>query len=67
MDDLQTYLETIWHRADDDADAARVSLLLDLIAALSDPTVRAFAQSRAEPIARRSGVPPYDEWRAARR
>ncbi len=65
--ELQAYLETLWHRADDDADAARLTLLLDLIEAVPTPEAWAFAGSRAETLARRVGLPDLAKWRAQRR
>ena len=65
--ELQAYLETLWHRVDDDADAARLTLLLDLIEAVPTPETWAFAASRAETLARRVGLTDLAEWRAQRR
>ena len=65
--ELQAYLETLWHRVDDDADAARLTLLLDLIEAVPTPEACAFAASRAETLARRVGLPDLAEWRSGRR
>ncbi len=65
-DELQAYLETLWHHVDDDADAARLPLLLDLIAAVPIPEAWTFAASRAETLARRVGLPDLTEWRSGR-
>ena len=64
--ELQAYLETLWHRVDADADAARLTLLLDLIEAVPVPEAWAFALSRAEAIARRTDLPTWPAWRADR-
>ena len=64
--ELQAYLETLWHRVDDDADAARLTLLLDLIEAVPTPEAWAFAASRAETLARWVGLPNLAEWRSGR-
>ena len=65
--EIQAYLETLWHRVDDDADAARLTLVLDLIEAIPTPEAWAFAVSRAETLARRTGLPTLAEWRVERR
>lgn len=55
--EVQRYLETLWHRVDDDADAACLALLLDLLQAVPDEAAREFALNRGEAVARRAGLP----------